>query len=289
MAWIESHQSLRDHPKLLAFEELLRLDHPCGIAYLQCLWWWCIDYADDGDISPFSPPVIARGSLWMGDPQAFIDALVESGFVDRDGKKLTIHNWDIYSGKLISSRRQIRDGKRAGGIARALTASRNQQGRYTQPAASQQPASSPSSLKPAETSIQVPTQQVPTQQVPVPPVCPPPVRTKGSPAAAVAKKIPKTLPRTNLKQGKDLLALFSEDEVSEAYKLFPAFNFAWEAGKCVAWHNDHGGSANWKLAFKNWLDRAKATGPPRRNGRSDAKETNEELDKWLTNRQISKT
>ena len=165
MAWIESHQSLKEHPKTLRLAELLDVEVPSAIGYLHCFWWWCLDYAETGDLSKFTARTIARGSLWTGEGELFLTALIKAGFVDQEGETRLLHDWGAYTGKLISSRQEQRHNKRLGGLARAQAASRNQQGRYTSPAASQQDTSSQPGYRPAESPASPanqPTNSVPT-------------------------------------------------------------------------------------------------------------------------------
>lgn len=109
--WIESHTTLRGHPKLEALADLLGISEPQAVGHLHYLWWWCLDYADDGDLTRKSARTIARGAQWTGDPQAFIEALLncgdecEAGFLERteDGRIL-VHDWEDYAGKIINRR-----------------------------------------------------------------------------------------------------------------------------------------------------------------------------------------
>jgi len=98
-AWIQSHQSLRDHPKT---RRLARRDGVGGIrgavGLLHCLWWWCIDYASDGDLSRYDAEDIAIACEWEGDPDTLVEMLVETGFLDDDGC-LQVHDWADYGGK----------------------------------------------------------------------------------------------------------------------------------------------------------------------------------------------
>jgi hypothetical protein len=106
LAWIESHQTLRDHPKTLKLARLLRVNRAAVIGHLQCLWWWAMDYAHDGDLSRHDELDIAIGADWEGCPSALIDALVTVGFLDRDvDGTLVIHDWHDYAGKLIERRK----------------------------------------------------------------------------------------------------------------------------------------------------------------------------------------
>lgn len=108
MAWIESHQTLAGHPKTRKLARLLKVSKPAAIGHLHCLWWWAIDYAEDGDLSRYDEMDIAIASEWEGDPADLFDALVMSGFLDlttTDGTAACIHDWDDYAGKLIERRK----------------------------------------------------------------------------------------------------------------------------------------------------------------------------------------
>lgn len=105
MAWIESHQSLRSHPKTKRFARSLEIDLATAIGHLHCLWWWALDYAQDGSLASFEDWEIADASLWIGDPGRFVAALQEASFLD----ERTLHDWDEYAGRLISARVRNRE------------------------------------------------------------------------------------------------------------------------------------------------------------------------------------
>lgn len=106
MAWIESHQSLKEHPKTKRFMRALGISLPAAIGHLHLMWWYCLDYAPDGDLSfdKFSVEDIADMAQWAGDALTFVDALRQSGFLEQDGESLLIHDWSDYAGKLIDRR-----------------------------------------------------------------------------------------------------------------------------------------------------------------------------------------
>lgn len=120
MAWIESHQSLRNHPKIVRAARALGISRITMIGHMHCLWWWALDYAQDGDLSAFAPEDIAEAAEWDGDAEAFITALRDAARVgekpglleDEDGS-LVIHDWYDYAGKLIDKRRTDAERKRA--------------------------------------------------------------------------------------------------------------------------------------------------------------------------------
>lgn len=110
MAWIESHQTLRDHPKTKKLARLLGLNRKEAIGTLHYLWWWALDYADDGDLSRFSIEDIEDGIDWEGESGALVRALVAAGFID---EAMTIHDWDDFAGKLVREREYNRNRMRA--------------------------------------------------------------------------------------------------------------------------------------------------------------------------------
>lgn len=116
MAWIPSHQTLRDHPKTRKAARTLDISIPTMIGHLQLLWWWALDYAENGDLSGYDNSEIADAAMWEGDPNEFVEALGTCGrpgapgflAVCTDPEQCTvtvqIHDWDDYAGVLISER-----------------------------------------------------------------------------------------------------------------------------------------------------------------------------------------
>jgi DnaD/phage-associated family protein len=116
MAWIESHQSLRDHRKTKALRRVLKIKTPQAIGHLHLLWWWCLDNAPDGNLSDIPSEDLAEAAEWTGDPGKFVSALLDAGFIDRDTGQL--HDWMDYSGGYLEQQRLTKEQKRAGGKAR---------------------------------------------------------------------------------------------------------------------------------------------------------------------------
>lgn len=112
MAWIESHQELARHPKLKRLCRRLGIRRIEAIGHLHLLWYWALDYAPDGDLGALSAEDIAEEMDYPGDADAFVAALVEAGFLDRDGDRLAIHDNDDYNGKLQYQRERNREKQR---------------------------------------------------------------------------------------------------------------------------------------------------------------------------------
>jgi hypothetical protein len=113
MAWIESHQSLRSHPKLFHLSNLLGKDQILMVGHLHYFWWWCVDYAPTGDLSRFSSLQIAKGAEWTGDHEKFVQALKEAGFLDATPEGFSVHDWLDFCGELVKQRcRRLKEKRR---------------------------------------------------------------------------------------------------------------------------------------------------------------------------------
>lgn len=116
MAWIKSHQSLERHPKLYRLMDKLGIHKAQAIGHLHCFWWWALEYAPSGDISNLTIKEIARGGQCDEDAQKFINALIYSGFVEKDDAGMRIHDWERYAGDYqrgIEKQQRYRDKKKA--------------------------------------------------------------------------------------------------------------------------------------------------------------------------------
>lgn len=100
MAWIESHQKLERHPKTLKLLALVKdLDHrrdplDTVLGRLHRFWWWCLEYAEDGDLRKYS--IAQLSGLINFDAQALID----SEWIDTT-PYLRIHDWWDYIGRFL--------------------------------------------------------------------------------------------------------------------------------------------------------------------------------------------
>ena len=106
MAWIESHQELRGHPKTKRLAKRLKIQVYAAVGLLHCLWYWAVDYAPDGDLSGFEDWEIADAAGYEKDPSKLMDALIFSGFLDNTDTGIKIHDWDDYAGRTIEQREE---------------------------------------------------------------------------------------------------------------------------------------------------------------------------------------
>ncbi len=110
MAWIELHQALPQHRKLLALRDVLRLRTPAALGHMCLLWLWALDNAPDGDLSALPPRQLAEICQFNARRAGELaTALRTSGFVDADGR---LHDWGDYTGRLIDQRAANRERQR---------------------------------------------------------------------------------------------------------------------------------------------------------------------------------
>lgn len=112
MAWIESHQELWRHPKTKKLARLLQISIPTAVGHLHGLWYWAMDFAQDGDLSAYDAEDIADAVMWDGDAKTFLNALVEARYADATEHGIVIHDWFDYAGGLLESKARKREQSR---------------------------------------------------------------------------------------------------------------------------------------------------------------------------------
>lgn len=112
MAWIESHQEVGRHPKTKKLARLLGVSLPAAVGHLHYLWWWALDFAQDGVLDKYDAEDIADAMQWDGDADKLVEAMLSSGYIDRTDESLAIHDWRDYAGKLLERREKDRERKR---------------------------------------------------------------------------------------------------------------------------------------------------------------------------------
>lgn len=135
MAWIESNQEVGRHPKTKKLARLLGVSLPAAVGHLHYLWWWALDFAQDGMLNKFDAYDIADAMQWDGDADQLLEALRSAGYIDDTDAGLRIHDWMDYAGKLLERREKDRSRKRAAAEAAGVPSSfrRNSNGKSTEP------------------------------------------------------------------------------------------------------------------------------------------------------------
>jgi hypothetical protein len=239
-----------------------------------------MDYAQDGDLSKFTDEDIADASEWDGDPRQFIDALVYSGFIDKEGEWKHIHDWDEYVGRLIEKREYNKERMKLSRSARSARA--NERGDHEQPTSAhvQHAFSARSAHDVAMNTATVPNPTVPNPTVPTEPDQPPASGRHGADYPKLfdvfwqeyPKKIGKGEARKSWNRIKPTMALFE--------KILTSVQLAKQSGQ---WRRDGGrfipNPATW-LNQGRWDDEpfTAATGPPAASGNRNGVNTMNILD-----------
>ena len=112
--WIESHQELAKHPKLKRLARYLGISKHAAIGVVHMLWWWALDYAQQGKLAPpYDINDIADAiELDNVDANTLVEALLDSRFLDKtEDDTIVIHDWYDYAGKLLDKRERDRERK----------------------------------------------------------------------------------------------------------------------------------------------------------------------------------
>lgn len=102
--WIQIYSNLISHPKTARLADKLKLTskdtspNVVAAGMLVSLWTWAIQNAHTGDLSDCSDRAIADAARFRRKPEAFVNALVECGWLDADRH---LHDWEEYTHQLI--------------------------------------------------------------------------------------------------------------------------------------------------------------------------------------------
>ncbi len=103
MAWIQVDDTLPTHNKIYDLMDTLHLRHAQAVGTVVLLWLWAASNAPDGDVTPYKPRAIAEAVRWGKSPQALYDALLAVRFLERDGDRIRIRNWETRAAMLMDS------------------------------------------------------------------------------------------------------------------------------------------------------------------------------------------
>lgn len=86
------------HPKLARFAKRLGIRKSQAVGMVELLHHFTDEYAWSGDIGRFDDEEIAERVDWDGGPLLLVEALIESGLVDRHPvHRLIVHDWDQHA------------------------------------------------------------------------------------------------------------------------------------------------------------------------------------------------
>lgn len=93
-----------DHPKTLDLCDRLNAGLAQTLGHLTLLWAFTARKSPRGDVGKWTDGAIARACDWQGDSAAFVNALVESGYLDRDDEyRLLVHDWPDHAERWVKA------------------------------------------------------------------------------------------------------------------------------------------------------------------------------------------
>lgn len=104
--WIELHDGVREHPKLLKLAKRLGISKAQAIGHVISLWCWTLRMAADGDLRSFDAEDLEIAAEWEGEQGAFTTAALGVKLLDKGRYGFVIHDWGDYSGSLKAAHRQ---------------------------------------------------------------------------------------------------------------------------------------------------------------------------------------
>lgn len=109
MPWIEVHDTLPDHPKVLRAAKALKLDSDALVGKLVRLWVWALGNREDGMLNDLDADRLDVIMQYRGKASALLEALVENRLLDAlPDEHYMIHDWDEHVMMLRDKREEKR-------------------------------------------------------------------------------------------------------------------------------------------------------------------------------------
>ena len=112
MAWMELHDTLPDHPKVICAAAALGMDKDTFVGKLVRLWVWALNHRESGRLLEGELETVAEVMRCQERPAALVAALVEVGLLDRVRGGYVIHDWEQYVSMLMAKREERRSQTR---------------------------------------------------------------------------------------------------------------------------------------------------------------------------------
>jgi hypothetical protein len=107
--WISFKKSLKTHPKTRAACRRFNVERPTMIGHIAAIWWYAAEHSKiEGELD-LTPKDIAEEAMYEGDPQEFINALIDIGFLETRNERLYIYNWHEHNGKYFKALKEKRE------------------------------------------------------------------------------------------------------------------------------------------------------------------------------------
>lgn len=232
-----------DHPKTLDFAARLGVSRPTAIGHLDLFWAFAGKYAAQGNIGKLADGAIARGCDWMGDPETFVAALRDAGFLDPDPvHRFIVHDWSEHCPRWVKSKLKTLELEFIGPASPDTSAD-----------------TSPDTSAPSLSKARL-------------------IQGKASQESEGAHAPPKTRGKSASRIPDDFELTDARRQIAEAERVEPERTFAKFADYWRAASGAKARKLDWDATWRNWCrteaDRSRGTGP-RLAGRQRAKTTEE--------------
>ena len=115
--WFQVFADLPGHIKISKLRDGLKLKNRYeAVGLIVCIWSWAAVHAPSGELTGVSAQDLADAAGWRKSAKTLMEALVNAGFLDREGDSLILHDWDNCQGLLqdamTRARRKAADRQR---------------------------------------------------------------------------------------------------------------------------------------------------------------------------------
>jgi hypothetical protein len=95
-------RAVPDHPKFARLKRLLGFGKGRCLGYLEGVWHFAGRFAPQGNIGKYADDDIESWVEWEGEPSALMNALAESGWIDRNPEhRFIVHDWSQYADDIV--------------------------------------------------------------------------------------------------------------------------------------------------------------------------------------------
>lgn len=106
-----------DHPKTMRLEAVA--GEKAVLALLR-LWGWASRHRSNGELTGLTSREIATAARWKGKADGLVEVLTTTGWLDRDGDRLHLHDWSDWQGWVCGSGSRSHAGRVAAMTKRCL-------------------------------------------------------------------------------------------------------------------------------------------------------------------------
>lgn len=106
MARVKIEQGTLTHRKTLRLKGLLGIGVAQAVGHLTMLWVWAANGTKDGSLAGMTPTEIAEVSGWAGEPDDFLAAMIDAGYIDEAPDGFRLHDWAENTGQIEAEARR---------------------------------------------------------------------------------------------------------------------------------------------------------------------------------------